>query len=112
MSAYDYNDGQNVSDAEKRLATLLPNARARAAEVARSGGDVSVKFGIPASKSAFASLREKNLKGVHIYRASLGGWAADVELTNVPRDTPPRSEERRVGQECVSTCRSRWSPSH
>src|SRR3546814_4167084 len=24
----------------------------------------------------------------------------------------PRSEERRVGKECVSTCRSRWSPYH
>src|SRR3546814_12389855 len=23
-----------------------------------------------------------------------------------------RSEERRVGKECVSTCRSRWSPGH
>src|SRR3546814_14312014 len=23
-----------------------------------------------------------------------------------------RSEERRVGKECVSTCRSRWSPQH
>src|SRR3546814_20538887 len=23
-----------------------------------------------------------------------------------------RSEERRVGKECVSTCRSRWSPYH
>src|SRR3546814_13363887 len=23
---------------------------------------------------------------------------------------PERSEERRVGKECVSTCRSRWSP--
>src|SRR3546814_16169108 len=23
-----------------------------------------------------------------------------------------RSEERRVGKECVSTCRSRWSPVH
>src|SRR3546814_12208183 len=23
-----------------------------------------------------------------------------------------RSEERRVGKECVSTCRTRWSPSH
>src|SRR3546814_14677867 len=23
-----------------------------------------------------------------------------------------RSEERRVGKECVSTCRSRWAPSH
>src|SRR3546814_16965750 len=24
----------------------------------------------------------------------------------------PRSEERRVGKECVSTCRSRWWPYH
>src|SRR3546814_4731491 len=41
----------------------------------------------------------------------------------VPRDTAQfeprprlgpieRSEERRVGKECVSTCRSRWSPYH
>src|SRR3546814_11996777 len=28
----------------------------------------------------------------------------------IPR--PKRSEERRVGKECVSKCRSRWSPSH
>src|SRR3546814_16039559 len=35
------------------------------------------------------------------------------------RDAPPgwptfvrRSEERRVGKECVSTCRSRWAPYH
>src|SRR3546814_8276607 len=30
-----------------------------------------------------------------------------------PSDAPEResrSEERRVGEECVSTCRSRWSP--
>src|SRR3546814_1824196 len=27
-------------------------------------------------------------------------------------DLPARSEERRVGKECVSTCRSRWSPDH
>src|SRR3546814_13487381 len=26
--------------------------------------------------------------------------------------TTQRSEERRVGKECVSTCRSRWSPYH
>src|SRR3546814_17265135 len=26
--------------------------------------------------------------------------------------TSPRSEERRVGKECVSTCRSRWSQYH
>src|SRR3546814_6857597 len=28
------------------------------------------------------------------------------------RRHPGRSEERRVGKECVSTCRSRWSPYH
>src|SRR3546814_16780236 len=28
------------------------------------------------------------------------------------RAADPRSEERRVGKECVSTCRSRWSPAH
>src|SRR3546814_8421482 len=29
-----------------------------------------------------------------------------------PRAGRGRSEERRVGKECVSTCRSRWSPYH
>src|SRR3546814_21154984 len=28
------------------------------------------------------------------------------------RAFPNRSEERSVGKACVSTCRSRWSPSH
>src|SRR3546814_156240 len=35
---------------------------------------------------------------------------AAVELTVSP--TEGRSEERSVGKECVSTCRSRWSPYH
>src|SRR3546814_20244018 len=30
----------------------------------------------------------------------------------VPPLVQGRSEERRVGQECVSTCRPRWSPYH
>src|SRR3546814_18510972 len=31
---------------------------------------------------------------------------------NMKVATSIRSEERRVGKECVSTCRSRWSPYH
>src|SRR3546814_1435904 len=31
---------------------------------------------------------------------------------HVLRACTTRSEERRVGKECVSTCRSRWSPYH
>src|SRR3546814_14982773 len=33
-------------------------------------------------------------------------------LREPDRDLVLRSEERRVGKECVSTCRSRWSPYH
>src|SRR3546814_12662191 len=33
-------------------------------------------------------------------------------LTDENGDTSLRSEERRVGEECVSACRSRWSPYH
>src|SRR3546814_11303872 len=41
-------------------------------------------------------------------------WPAGPEDRLSGRDgtVPIRSEERRVGKECVSTCRSRWSPSH
>src|SRR3546814_18382200 len=44
--------------------------------------------------------------------------AAERAVIGVIGDFQPRqigdirSEERRVGKECVSTCRSRWSPYH
>src|SRR3546814_14702405 len=42
--------------------------------------------------------------------------AADLLLIDMPRIARVadwnRSEERRVGKECVSTCRSRWSTYH
>src|SRR3546814_2536622 len=43
------------------------------------------------------------------------GAAAPVvvgQADAVPVRRAGRSEERRVGKECVSTCRSRWSPYH
>src|SRR3546814_7138688 len=39
--------------------------------------------------------------------------AAETERQIWEKQEPPwRSEERRVGKECVSTCRSRWLPYH
>src|SRR3546814_18294078 len=59
-----------------------------------------------------------NLAPAHAVRMedTLGGscgargidYVEDVVLLRLER----RSEERRVGKECVSTCRSRWSPYH
>src|SRR3546814_14429870 len=37
---------------------------------------------------------------------------SDPELWVERYHSPTRSDERRVGKECVSTCRSRWSPYH
>src|SRR3546814_6639814 len=36
----------------------------------------------------------------------------DGVMPTGPAPLDRRSEERRVGKECVSTCRSRWSPYH
>src|SRR3546814_8790955 len=37
---------------------------------------------------------------------------SDVAIEEVVGKAIGRSEERRVGKACGSTCRSRWSPSH
>src|SRR3546814_17077630 len=43
-----------------------------------------------------------------------GKWPRSIIRSYIPSaaSTPRRPEERRVGKECVSTCRSRWSPYH
>ena len=43
------------------------------------------------------------LSVIFYHTDELGGWGPDQML---------RSEERRVGKECASMCRSRWSPYH
>src|SRR3546814_14578458 len=40
------------------------------------------------------------------------GGGARRPLARRPGQLVDRSEERRVGKECVSTCRSRWWPYH
>src|SRR3546814_10179264 len=45
----------------------------------------------------------------HLPRSALGPRAGNLWRGSVPHRAD-RSEERRVGKACVSTCRSRWSP--
>src|SRR3546814_19662908 len=42
----------------------------------------------------------------------LQAGSTEVRYKDVVVGKVKRSEERRVGKECVSTCRSRWSPYH
>src|SRR3546814_4193820 len=58
----------------------------------------------------YRSILEQRRVRRALTRHSLGSL---LEPTGLPRAEPDqRSEERRVGKECVSTCRSRWSPYH
>src|SRR3546814_11507820 len=54
----------------------------------------------PAALHELTDVLNNMLSGQGAKRSKMGGVRA------------ARSEERRVGKECVSTCRSRWSPYH
>src|SRR3546814_13400564 len=53
-----------------------------------------------------ANIRDMWRRILDWYEQTLGPPTANGDAT------ARRSEERRVGKECVSTCRSRWSPYH
>src|SRR3546814_18216047 len=50
--------------------------------------------------------------GVHNAWRKIHAPAASCDARPIFMANLRRSEERRVGKECVSTCRSRWSPYH
>src|SRR3546814_16689222 len=57
--------------------------------------------------------RRLQLSDVYTGNGPISGNAGRQDLANAGlRIHAARSEERRVGKECVSTCRTRWSPYH
>src|SRR3546814_18729134 len=59
--------------------------------------------------------RVAKLRGWRTERTPVSSRAmASGTLAGLPPPPAPntRAEERRVGEECVSTCRSRWTPDH
>src|SRR3546814_20734367 len=74
----------------------LPPAEASKNYVAFMGG----------ADAVLAKARESYAKGEYRWVAEVVNHVVFAEPDN------QRSEERRVGKECVSTCKSRWSPDH
>src|SRR3546814_12725947 len=93
---------------------LLPYSTLFQSELIETG-DFSFESGYEATKR----LLSRKLRPTAILAQNddmaVGAMSAARELGfDVPADLTVvgRSEERRVGKECVSTCRSRWSPYH
>src|SRR3546814_1036844 len=58
------------------------------------------------------ALRNADVLDAGGVREGVNRLRAQVMDRSIPASELSRSEERRVGKECVSTCRSRWSPYH
>src|SRR3546814_6809765 len=89
MRISDWSSDVCSSDLGKR-GIANDGARWEGARRSALGGIPDVMFVIDANKEELA-IKEANVLGIPVVA---------------------RSEERRVGKECVSTCRSRWSPYH
>src|SRR3546814_19361330 len=62
-------------------------------------------IGVPVNSKPSNSRASGSLEAVIWYLMERACFSATSAFSR-------RSEERRVGKECVSTCRSRWSPYH
>src|SRR3546814_12975689 len=87
-----------------------------AAELKRAEGGGA---GLQATSVAHIAEGTPGFGGDALYRipvqSSLDGNTVELSVEQTKfgeKAVQYRSEERRVGKECVSTCRSRWSPYH
>src|SRR3546814_13758798 len=71
-------------------------------------------------KQLLRSMEDQNITGLAYWHDGMKQLSA-TRMLRLPSDASglsfriqpsARSEERRVGKECVSTCRSRWAPDH
>src|SRR3546814_15808566 len=72
-------------------------------------------YGVGQVYAALPDIRQLNeLKGFELMGAdvAIAGMWLGIDDGILNPATVKRSEERRVGKECVSTGRSRWSPYH
>src|SRR3546814_13364730 len=80
-----------------------------------AGNGVTVNFPVTWPFDAAASLlvtEVDDATGASVLKALTTHYLVTQTRTGGTVTALTRSEERRVGKECVSTCRSRWSPYH
>src|SRR3546814_16899474 len=96
-----------------RTDTLLPYTslfRSRVTVLADAGHDARALAAAAAlAEAPDAGVAAAQRYGDQLVNAERYAEAVRMYDTAIAR---ARSDERRVGKECVSTCRSRWSPYH
>src|SRR3546814_15467602 len=97
-----------------RTDTRFPHTTLRQARSAEHSDDMRIPLPQPGQKKCSEFLADIRQRPWH------GGNNAGIKTSDMIVEAAvrhaclaeTRSEERRVGKECVSTCRSRWSTAH
>src|SRR3546814_11616826 len=111
QAAYDELAGKTAKQAQKRIVELLSDAGLIDGEIrpithaVKFWENGSRPLEIVTSQQWFIRYPPKDEM---LARGKELAWWPDFMRVRFEN----RSEERRVGKECVSTCRSRWSPYH
>src|SRR3546814_14166102 len=115
MRISDWSSDVCSSDLSAGQQTIFRNTRCRR----KSGRRTEWLFSKMADRHTIALKRkESGMATISKTNGLVGGTLASDIHHRLREDIvscvlePGRSEERRVGKECVSTCRSRWSPYH
>src|SRR3546814_11061144 len=113
LEAGSLQDEAGISSAQAQIEALIERERQRGISVDRiilagfsQGGAVALHTALRHNEQLGGVL------GLFTYLPLKSALTAEAPSSN--RDLPiflahGRSEERRVGKECISTCRSRWS---
>src|SRR3546814_16267057 len=88
-----------------------PDYKAYAKAIIDGGVKIVETAGTPAVREIWEMLKPHGVTILHKCTAVRHGLSAERAGCDII-SIDGRSEERRVGNECVSTCRSRWSPYH
>src|SRR3546814_12020848 len=100
-------DGPDQSEIDAEIARMEAEERATVAEPATEG------FSIPSPsdpKASYRIVKISKMPNGHLEVTNRRDGTSGTSFSR--REIDCRSEERRVGKECVSTCRSRWSRYH
>src|SRR3546814_11361690 len=98
-----------LAAAERRLPKELHR---RARSLAEDGNDAFALCARPGSRPGVAWRGHRVARLVRGRDMLSPKVEIDRSLATLPPDPRQRSEERRVGKDCVSTCSIRWSPLH
>src|SRR3546814_2692295 len=98
--------GERLKECQRSLSRKRPTPSPRRAAA------LAAPSRLPSCRAISLFLRVADRHGLFSAQAGIDHVVQQVDDEVDDDEEETRSEERRVGKECVSTCRSRWSPYH